>query len=47
MFKSIEMDNIIAQGGFQSEKEMTLMEENEHSILYKFPVNHFWQRLFH
>jgi len=38
MFKSIEMDNIMAQGIFQSEKEMTLMEENKHSILYKFPV---------
>ena len=36
MFKSIEMDNIMAQGIFQSEKEMSQMEENKHSIFYKF-----------
>ena len=36
MFKSIEMDSIMAQGIFQSEKEMSQMEENKHSIFYKF-----------
>ena len=30
------MDNIMAQGIFESEKEMSQMEENKHSIFYKF-----------
>ena len=36
MLKSIEMDSIMAQGIFQSEKEMTQMEERKHSIFHKF-----------
>ena len=37
MIKSIEMDSIMAQGVFQSEKEMSQMEGRKHSIFYKFP----------
>ena len=36
MLKSIEMDSIMAQGIFLSEKEMSQMEERKHSIFYKF-----------
>ena len=36
MLNSIEMDSIMAQGIFLSEKEMSQMEERKHSIFYKF-----------
>ena len=34
--KSIEMDSMMAQGIFQSETEMSEMEERKHSFHYKF-----------
>ena len=38
MIKSIEMDSIMAQSVFLSEKMMSQMEERKHSIFYKFSV---------
>ena len=34
--KSIEMDSMMAQGIFQSETEMSEMDERKHSFRYKF-----------
>ena len=36
MMGSIQMESILAQGLFQSEQEMTQMEESRHSIIAKF-----------
>ena len=36
MLKFIEMDSIMAQGIFLSEKEISQIEERKHSIFYKF-----------